>query len=126
MDSHRASKRHKTALLRKDECRKKQTVIQVEPPNFVEDVVSAFLAADIPLFKLNHPKLRSLFEANGKTLPSESTARACVETLALREEARIRELLKEKKLFVVVDDSEVAGNKYMNVLVGDIANPAVT
>lgn len=126
MDSHRASQRHKTALLRKDECRKKQTVIQVEPPNFVEDVVSAFLAADIPLFKLNHPKLRSLFEANGKALPSESTARACVETLALREEARIRELLKEKKIFVVVDDSEVAGNKYMNVLVGDIANPSVS
>ena len=49
-----------------------------------------------------------------------------METLALREKARIRELLKEKKPFIVVDDSEVAGNKYMNVLVGDIANSAVT
>ena len=43
-----------------------------------EQVVSSFLAADIPPHKLNHPSLKSRFVTMGKVLPSETTARACV------------------------------------------------
>ena len=77
----------------------KQTVLQLDQVNFKEQVVSSFLAADIPLHKLNHPSLKSLFATMGKVLPSETAARACVAKLASQKEEQIQELLRDKKCF---------------------------
>ena len=60
----------------------KQTHIQLDRANFKKKVVSSFLAADIPLHKLNHPAVKSLFVAMEKSLPSETAARASVAQLA--------------------------------------------
>ena len=77
----------------------KQTVLQLDQVNFKEQVVSSFLAADIPLHKLNHPSLKSLFATMGKVLPSETAARACVAKLASQKEEQIQELLRVTKNF---------------------------
>ena len=52
----------------------------VKPPScqFIKKVVSAFLATNIPLYKLNNPSLKSLFKSLGKELPSETAARNIV------------------------------------------------
>ena len=76
--------------------------------NFKENIVSSFLAADIPLHKLNHTFLKSLFAAMGKVLSSETAARASVAKLAYKKEEQIRELLFNKQIFLIVDEAEVA------------------
>ena len=74
----------------------------------MEQVVFSFLAADIPLHKLNHPSFKSLFARMGKVLPSETAARARVARLASQKEDQIQELLNDKKIFLIVDEAEVA------------------
>ena len=53
-----------------------------------------------------------------KILPSETVARACVAKLASQNEEQIQELLRDKKIFSIVDEAEVAKQKYISVLVG--------
>ena len=75
-----------------------QTFFKLDQVNFKDQVVSSFLAADIPLHKLNHPSLKSLFATMGKVLPSETAARVCVAKLASPKK-QIQELLRDKKFF---------------------------
>ena len=97
MESHRKSKQHQRKLETKSKPQSKQTFLQLDQVNFKELVVSSFLAADIPLHKLNHPSLKSLFATMGKVLPSETAARACVAKLASQKEEQIQELLRDQK-----------------------------
>ena len=99
VESHRKSKQHQRKLETKSKSQSKQTFLQLDQVNFKEQVVTSFLAADIPLHKLNHPSLKSLFAAMGKVLPSETAARACVAKLASQKEEQIQELLRDKKFF---------------------------
>ena len=100
-ESHRKSMLHQGKLVTTSSSQGKQTYLQLDQANFKEKVVSSFLAADIPLHKLNHPApaLKSLFAAMGKSLPSETAARASVAQLASQKEENIRELLWDKKVF---------------------------
>ena len=107
----------------KSKSQSKQTFLQLDQVNFKEQVVSSFLAADIPLHKLNHPSLKSLFATMGKVLPLETAARACVTKLASQKEEQIHELLCDKKFFVIVDEAEIAKLKYISVLVGSLDAP---
>ena len=89
---------HQAKLVTTSSFQGKQTYIQLDPANFQRKVLSLFLAADIPLHKLNHLVLKSLFVAMGKPLPSETAARASVAQLASQKEEKVRELLLEKNL----------------------------
>ena len=89
VESHRKSKQHQRKLETKSKSQRKQTFLQLDQVNFKEQVVSSLLAADIPLDKLNHPSLKSLFATMGKVLPSETAARACVTKLASQKEEQI-------------------------------------
>ena len=66
----------------------KQTFLQLDQVNFKEQVVSSFLATDVPLHKLNYPFLKSLFAT------METPARACVAKFACQKEEQIQELLR--------------------------------
>ena len=90
--NHRKSKRHLGKLVTKSKSQSKQTFLQPDQVNFKEQVVSSFLTACIPLHKLNHPFLKSLFATMGKVLPSETAARACVAKLASQNKEQIQEL----------------------------------
>ena len=81
MESHRKSTHHQGKLDTKSKFQSKQN-LKLDQVNFKEQVVSSFLAADIPLNKLNHPSMKSLFDTMGKVLPSETAAWACVAKLA--------------------------------------------
>ena len=78
VESHRKSKQHQGKLETKSKSQSKQTFLQLDQVNFKEQVVSSFFAADIPLYKLNHPSLKSLFTTTGMVLLSETAAWACV------------------------------------------------
>ena len=123
VESHRKSKQHQRKLETKSKSQSKQIFLQLDQVNFKEQVVSSFLAADIPLHKLNHPSLKSLFATMGKVLPSETATRACVAKLASQKEEQIQELLRDKTIFLVVDEAEIAKQKYISVLVGSLDAP---
>ena len=99
VESHRKSKQHQRKLETKSKSQSKQTFLQLDQVTFNEQVVSSFLATDIPLYKLNHPSLKSLFATMGKVLPSETAAQACVAKLAPQKEKQIQELLRDKNIF---------------------------
>ena len=69
---------------------------------------------------MNHPSLKSLFATMGKVLPWETAARACVAKLASQKKEQIQELLRDKKIFLIVDEAEIAKQKYISVLVGSL------
>ena len=126
VESHRKSKQHQRKLETKSKSQSKQAFLQLDQVNFKEQVVSLFLAADVPLHKLNHPSLKSLFATIGKVLPSETAAQACVAKLASQKEEQIQELHGDKKVFLIVDEAEIAKQKYFSVLVGGLDAPNQT
>ena len=125
VESHQKSKQHQRKLETKSKSQSKQTFLQLDQVNFKKQVVSSFLAADIPLYKLNHLSLKSLFATRGKVLPSETAAWACVAKLASQKE-QIQELLHDKKFFLIMNEAEIAEQKYISVLVGSLDAPNQT
>ena len=60
-----------------------------------------------------------------KVLHPETAARTCVTKLASQKE-QIQELLRDKNFFLIVDEADVAKQKYINVLVGSLDAPNQT
>ena len=76
VDKHRLSAKHQKALL--------STVQQRQQPidstnvgwgDYFGKVASAFLSADIPLYKLRNLEMQSLFQVLGRKAPSEWACR---------------------------------------------------
>ena len=61
-----------------------------------------------------------------KVLPSETGARVCVAKLTSQKEEQIQELLCDKKNFLIVDEAEIAKQKYISVLVDSLDGPNQT
>jgi len=125
---HRKSAKHQCGLSSSSISR--QTLLNLEPLNdreqFVQKLVTAFLSADIPLEKVNNDCMKSLFDDMGYKLPSESLCRSRVTSIADKDLLRIKELLLGKQVFLVIDESEFYGKKYINVLVGNVKDPVKT
>ena len=95
--------------------------------DFTKQVVTAFLEADIPLYKLQHSSIKNLFNPTlGHHCPSESACQKQVNDLAFKKSERIKKLLTRKPIFLVVDESDVSGQKYVNVLAGLVEEPNKT
>ena len=80
----------------------------------------------IPLKKLQNKELKQLFKDMGKTLPSKSACRRKAAEMGEKEIDRVNNLIHEQKVFLVVDESELCGNKYLNILVGLLDEPDKT
>ena len=95
--------------------------------DFTKQVVTAFSEADIPLYKLQHSSIKNLFNSTlGHHCSSESACRKQVNNLASQESERIKKLLTRKPIFLVVDKSDVSGQKYVNVFAGLMEEPNKT
>ena len=126
VEKHRATSKHQKNLPTTPTVQLQQQFIPTSKNNFKRNLVESFMAADIPLFKLRHPQIVSLFGNLGQAVPSESACREHVMLLADAEPSRIKQILKDKKVFMVVDESEVNKMKFLNVLVGDTEFPEKT
>ncbi len=123
---HRESAKHLKALRVTAKKTTTQTFIPATKKDFKAKLVESFLSADIPLHKLQNPKIEGLFTDLGQLVSSESACRGYVQTLAASEFERIKDLLHDKTIFMVIDESEISKTKYLNVLVGDTAAPEKT
>ena len=114
--NHRDCTKHTRAKDAENEPR--QTLLRAEKvrkgQGFVDRVLTSFLSADIPLHKLNNPEVKSRFQFMGYNAPSECCCRSRVTSMAEKETLRIQNLLKGKNIFMVIDEVEVAGAKYIN------------
>lgn len=122
---HRDTRRHRERI---SAATPKQSLLSLPTGHsrdeLINKVTSAFLSADIPLHKLLNPALKDMFQFLGHTAPSVSCCRARVFDLATSEADRLKTLLTGKDLFMVIDESDVSGRKFVNVLVGDIEQPS--
>ena len=92
--------------------------------DFTKQVVTALLEADIPLYNLQHSSIKNLFNSTlGHHCPSESACRKEINDLASQESERIEKLLTRKPIFLVVAESDVSVQKYVNVLAGPMEEP---
>jgi hypothetical protein len=121
VESHRKTAKHQRAI----GVSANATVQQFLNPkgDFTRDVLKAFLSADIPLWKLRNPELRKLFLGIGHPLPCEQSCRLRINDVFEEEMQRICDYVKNQPVFFVVDESEVAGCKYVNLLVGILSVP---
>lgn len=120
--SHIKTKKH-TELSVRDQNRIQTTLID-ESPDASKMIVEAFLSADIPLQKLRHPKIKALFKHFKIPIPSETSARRQLDILAEIKFKNICQILENKEIFLISDESEINNKKYFNVLVGDILDPS--
>ena len=89
-------------------------------------MTAAFLSADIPLYKLNNSDLQALFKYLGQKAPSESACRKRIDNMEKCEVNRICNILSDKVIFMVIDEADISGSKYVNTLVGDVEQPEIT
>ena len=99
VESHRKSKQHQGKLKTNNKPQDKQIFLRLDQINFKEKVVFSFLAADIPLHKLNHLSLKSVFATMGKVLPSETAVRACIAKLAYKKKSKFENYFLTNKFF---------------------------
>lgn len=90
--------------------------------DFSYDVCSAFLSADIPLYKLKHPKVRHILESpyRCRSLPDESTLRKVkVKQCYTAVMESIRAAIGESHIWCSVDESTDSMGRYVaNCMVG--------
>ena len=130
VERHRATMKHVSARGVIEDQNKKATLTQQLLPvlskDFMAELVRSFLAADILPHKLCNRHVIQLFENLGEKMPSETVCRDYVKTLANNEQDRLKYLLKDKCIFIVIDESEVNKTKFISVFVGDIDVPENT
>ena len=85
----------------------KQTFMSKTKKDFKAQLVEAFLSADILLKKIRNPLIVQLFTDLSQAVPSETMCREHVHELAESEQGHIKELFMDKKVFLVVDESEI-------------------
>ena len=83
-------------------------------------MTTAFLSPDTPLYKLNNPDLQALFKYVGQRVPSESACRKRIDNMGKCEVIQTHNILSDKIIFMVIDEADVSGCKYINTLVGEI------
>ena len=131
VDAHRKTAKHSSKVHHPSSSTKpspgpQQTFLELTTPQFVQNVTSAFLAADIPLHKLEHPAIKDLFKTMGHAPPTVYACRKQVSAIFEKEKKQIIDAVSEKKVFLIIDEANVGGTKYFNVLVGDYEKPDKT
>ena len=119
VESHRKTIGHSNKL--------KSTTIQstINPvtTEFSYLVCDAFLKANIPLKKLRSPSLKSLFAKMGCEIPSEMTCRRKVDEIASETLKKIEKSISKSKIFLIADESDIGGKKFMNIMIGTLDIP---
>ena len=117
VDSHRNKSKHQKALGSRSENlirQISQTFLRSSDTNFVEKVTKAFLSVVIPLYKLNNTHIKNLLCRRTALQSSEDELK------------RKRNVVRDKQIFVIVDESTLSGTQYLNNLVGSLETSHVS
>ncbi len=103
-----------------------QSFLDLSNKSFAMRISNAFLCSDIPLYKLRNPSIKELFNSIGHPIPSETTCRNAMEQIYTDKYNSIKNLLENKKVFLIIDETSHLDKKYFNILIGDIEMPTKT
>lgn len=103
-----------------------QTLINSSKQNFNTMVVNAFTSANIPLKKVTNLSLKKLFLSMGYTLPSETTCRELIPNIASSAKYNVKTKLENQEIFLMIDEGDFNGKKFLNILVGSLKIPSVS
>ena len=84
------------------------------------------MSSDISWYKLNSTHIKNLFRDIGYRLPSETTYRRTALQLSEDELRRIRNVVHDKQIFLIVDESTFSGKQYLYILKGNLETPHVS
>ena len=84
------------------------------------------MSADILLYKFNNTHIENLFRDIGHRLPCETTCRRTALQLSEDELKQIRNVVHDKQIFLIVDESTLSGTQYLNILVESLETPQVS
>ena len=84
------------------------------------------MSDDIPLNKLNNTHIKNLFRDIGHRLPPETTCRRTALQLSKDELKQIRNAVRDKKTFLIVDENTLSGTQCLNILVESLKTPHVS
>lgn len=124
IESHRSSKKHisnKNLYIKHP-----QPKLIIDPKLNNEEIVKAFVYSNIPLYKLRNKHICSLFNKLGAPVPSETSARTYLDKIS---DLKLQEIickLSDKKIFIIIDETEIKNNKLINVLAGDLKEPNIS
>lgn len=98
---HRETGKHSKYINEKSS-KQVQTFMSIQLTNkddYANYVVKAFLSANIPIYKVNNPDMKSLFNYVGRPLPSETKIRSMVESVAEDERLKVKNFITGKNIF---------------------------
>lgn len=123
VDQHLKSTKHKELHGRRSE--KTQPLITTSVAaglsKFSMDLCEAFISADIPLYKLNNPKLRDFLKTyTNEIIPHETSVRkAYIDEIYVRSLNKIKNALTDHFLWISIDETtDIQGRYVANVIVG--------
>ena len=106
VQSHRKSSKHSVNLERPSTSSSITQKVLSSASNFTLDVTN------------ENPSIRNLFASMGRLCPSESNCRQYISKFAEEERNRVKGILANRKIFLIVDETAIADCKYVNILVG--------
>ena len=129
LDKHCQSKKYYKALLSTSQQRQQPLSIPTASfdwNDYVGKVTAAFLSSDISLYKLSNSDLETPFKYVGQKAPSESACRKRIDNMEKCEVNGICNILSDKVIFMVIEEADISGSKYVNTLVRDVEQPETT
>ncbi|KAL4119073.1 hypothetical protein QTP88_011940 [Uroleucon formosanum] len=129
---HVNTEKHKRAVIRKNEKNKNSEIQQLvaNTPKkclFSHDLCKALLSANIPLYEISNPQLKSFLEKyTSREIPSDSTLRKTYVNDIYEETMKnIREQIKGNKIWVSIDETTDSEGRYVtNVIIGTLNTDA--
>ena len=103
-----------------------QTFLRRSNSDFVKKITKAFLSAEFSFYKLNNKHVKNLFSDISQNLIAKTTCRKTVVKLGTDELQRIRNVLDNKHIFLVVDESTLSRTQYLNILVETLDMPHIS
>lgn len=119
----KASKKPRQEFL--DDAMRKAQSVRSEQVQFCSDLCSAFLAADIALFKVNHSAVQQFFSKYipARSVPDQSTlSKFYVSPVYEATLERIRRAIRDDPIFVQVDETTKDGWKIAHCIVGSLTS----
>ena len=124
VESHRKSVKHQN----NSSCKKFPLIhVNIQDDNSIyKSIVKTFLGANIPLYKLRNNNVINLFKKLKCPIPSETTARDMVKDLASEKIQEIKEIVKNNKIFIIIDETQIKNSKFVSVLIGCLKKPNIS
>lgn len=88
---------------------------------FTVDLCKAFIASDIPLYKIRNDNLKSFFQKyiGNYVIPSETTLRTAVKSIYTTSIEKIKTCIKKQYVWISIDETTDASGRYIaNVVLG--------